>query len=216
MKVAYESSQLPAFIKLCERQRAKDEQLIDEVVPYLRSGASLEIGAGCGQISEILASHGISIVASDIEDFFLEYHEQRGLKSARVDAMNIVKSTGERYNNIVTQGVTTLVTNKLEWVRATYQSIWDALEPSGRLIFVFPNAYPSSRQPWSTIADHQPIIESIGFEFVTKFRHQLFPASFYRRISPMLTKGFERTLGRRLGVRHVLVLERPRLVASAA
>jgi hypothetical protein len=86
--------------------------------------------------------------------------------------------------------------------------MWNALKPNGRLIFVFPNAYQRPGRPWSTIDDHWPIINEVGFHVTKHFRHQLFPSRLYHVFPSVLTQPLETTIGTRFGMRNVFVLER--------
>ena len=125
-----------------------------------------------------------------------------------MDATNIPSSVGRAFDNILTQGVSTLVTKDLDLVRRTYESIWDALIPGGRLIFIFPNAYQRPGKPWSTVGQHLPLIEDTGFRTVKRFRNQLFPSKWYHFAPAVVTQPLEYTLGRRFGMRNVFVLEK--------
>ena len=214
--MTYTPALLPEFVATCDRQRPKDERFVKQVLPWLRSGRVLEIGAGCAQLSELLAQHGVDVMASDIEPFFVDYQKQIGLESLQVNAMDIVSDVGKTFDNIITQGVSTLVTKDLDMVRTTYASVWNALNPAGRLIFIFPNAYQRPGKPWSTIDDHWPLIEEAGFDVVKRFRHQLFPSQWYHHLSPLVTQPLEKTIGQRWGMRNIFVLEKPAASRSAA
>jgi len=212
--MTYLAAQLPGFLETCRRQRPKDQRFLPLIIPYFCPGEVLEIGAGCGQLAELLARRGLRVTASDLESFFVQYQESRGLKSRIVDATDILSGAGRQFDNILTQGVTTLVTNDLKLVERTYRSVWTALRPGGRFIFVFPNAYSRSDKPWSRMSDHWPIIERVGFRRVAHFRNQVFPSKWYHFLPSWLTCPVEWTIGARIGLRNVLVLEKPRSTCS--
>lgn len=207
--MSYQASQLSQFIQVAQRQRAKDDLFVETIIPYLRGGELLEIGAGCGQLSELLQQRGVRVTASDLEEFFVEYHASRGLKTQVVDATNILGCISRRFDSVLAQGVSTLVTNDLAMVQATYRSVWECLEPSGRFLFIFPNAYGWLDKRWSKLADHWPIIARTGFTVVDHFRHQVLRSHWYGAMPPAAARLVENVVGRHFGLRDVVVLEKP-------
>jgi len=214
--MSYLAAQLPHFLETSQRQRPKDERFLPLITPYLCPGDVLEIGAGCGQLSMLLDRRGLGVTASDLEAFFVQYQASCGLRSRIVDATNISGGVGQLCDNILTQGVSTLVTNDLSLVEKTYRSVWSALRPGGRFIFIFPNAYCRSDKPWSRMRDHWSIIERVGFHLVAHFRNQVFPSKWYHILPSWVTCPIERTIGTKIGLRNVLVLEKPHAACRAS
>jgi SAM-dependent methyltransferase len=204
------TTDLAHLIDLSKEQHVKDTIVISQIRPYLRPGKILEIGAGCGQLSLELQRLGYDVIASDIEPLFVEHMRSCGLQAQVVDAREITRDVSTHVDNVLTQGVSTLVTGKLGTVAKTYSAIHEILKPAGRLIFIFPITKPNvSREArWSTLKDHLPVIESTGFRVVTIFRSQILPSAWYSRLGQPITKMLEVSVGVRLGVRHILVLEK--------
>lgn len=206
--MTYIAKDLPYFISVAEKQRAKDEIFIDQIAPLFASGKVLEIGAGCGQLSKLLEKRGHKVVVSDIEQFFVDYQRSCGLESEIVDATKISDSFSEPMDNIMAQGVSTLVTDDLELVKKTYQSIWNALKKGGRLVFIFPN-YKGQKGNWSNPhIDHPRIFQEVGFKLHAKFRSQILPSKWYQILPVSISTILENTLGRLFGLRVVIVLEK--------
>jgi SAM-dependent methyltransferase len=193
---------LPRMIATAARQRAKDALFVEELVPHFVPGPILEIGAGCGQLSELLAERGFDATASDIQPSFVEYVASKGVPARLVDALNLGESMDRPYANVLGGGPSTLITPDLEVVRQTYESVAVALPPGSRFIFVLPSLWG---EPWSKPADHVRIAREAGFELVARFRHQVLPSSAYRRLPRSLLRLIERTIGRLVGIRTVFV-----------
>jgi SAM-dependent methyltransferase len=207
MGYGYDESMLRDMVANAEQQRPKNELFVALLSKYLIDGSVLEIGASVGSTSQILTSLGFEVLASDIGDFFVRYMRDQGLKAERVDATDITATVGGDWANIITQGVSTLITQDLDLVEQTYRSAHAALREGGRLIIVTPNAY--KRLGWSQDADHRDIYSRVGFEPIEVFRNQVLPTSAYARLPQWSSRSVERLIGRRFGLRHVYVLEKP-------
>ena len=201
---------LAHLVDLSKKQHAKDTIVLSRICQYLRPGTILEIGAGCGQLSYELQALGYNVIGSDIEPLFVQHMRSRGLKAMMVDATQISRSLTEPVENILTQGVSTLVTGRLDLVKQTYATIYENLVPTGRLIFIFPITTPTFFGPprWSTLKDHLPIIALTGFRNVAIFRSQILPSAWYEQMSKWMATLLENRVGAHIGIRHVLVLER--------
>lgn len=208
----YAPDRLPAMIATADRQRAKDALFVEMLGPYFVAGPILEIGAGCGQISELLAHRGFNVTASDVQPFLVEHIRSRGVRARIVDALRLRETIDQSYANILAGGLSTLITPDLDVVRLTYESVAAALPPGGRFIFVLPNL---RGEPWSKPGDHVRIARESGLDLVARFRHQVLPSSGYRRLPAPLLRFADRTVGRVVGIRVVLVYEPSRGPAAA-
>lgn len=205
-KASYRLEDLAYYVNMARRHDAKDRLFLTRARAYLRPGTVLELGAACGQLSAILMQMGFRTIASDIQPFFVDYMKSRGLDATLVDATDIQATTPETFDNVVTQAISPLVCRDAEVIRRCYASIHRALRTRGRLLFIFPNALRRPR--WSTLEDHTPIIRATGFKTVAVFRDQVLPSAAYRSLPGWLTNATECAVGRRWGLRHVVVLER--------
>ncbi len=202
----YTEQSLNHWIATVKRQRVKDELFLDRIDKYFHSGNVLEIGAGCGQLSAILASRGYNVVSSDLQPFFVDYMKSQGLTSLVVDATEISAYVDEKFDNILAQGLSTIVSTDLSLVRKTYQSVFESLKNNGRFIFIFPNAYRSKK--WSAIETHLDIIHSTGFKIIDIFRDQILPSSYYAKFNKSILNFVELHIGKYFGIRYVIVLEK--------
>jgi SAM-dependent methyltransferase len=198
----YRPERLPQMIATAARQHAKDALFVEELEPWFVPGPIFEIGAGCGQISELLQSRGFDATASDIQPFLVEYTASRGVPARIADALNLREGLDRPYPNMLGTGTSTLITPDLAVVRQTYESIAAALPAGGRFIFVLPSLWG---EPWSKPRDHIGIARETGFDLTARFRHQVLPSSAYGRLPRPLLRLIERTIGRVVGVRTVLV-----------
>lgn len=205
-KSSYSRDDLGYYVATARRHDAKDRFFLARLKPYFRPGTVLELGSACGQLSAIVKAMGFSPTASDVQPFFVDYMKSQGLDAAVVDATDIQATVPDAFDNVLAQAVSTLVTRDLDVVRRCYASIHAALKPGGRLLFIFPNALRRPR--WSVIEDHEPIIRSVGFKTIAVFRDQVLPSAWYGKLGRAVSDAVERTLGRVLGLRWVLVLEK--------
>jgi SAM-dependent methyltransferase len=201
----YAPSGLPRMIETARRQRAKDRLFTETLAGCFRPGSILEIGAGCGQLSELLTEQQLDVVASDIQPFFVDYMVSRGLRATVLDALNLLAGIDAPYDNIFSNGISTLINPDRETIRRTYDSVRDALNPAGRFVFILPSGWG---EHWSKASDHQQIAESSGFVMVRRFRNQALPSPLYGRLPVPVLRAIERTVGRILGVTWVLVFSR--------
>jgi SAM-dependent methyltransferase len=202
----YRPERLPQMIAMAARQQAKDALFVEELARYFVPGPILEIGAGCGQISELLISRGFDATASDIEQFLVDYVASRGVPARIADALNLREGLDRPYPNLLATGMSTLITPDLAVVRQTYESIAAALPSGGRFIFVLPSLWG---EPWSKPRDHRRIAQETGLRLVADFRNQVLPSTAYRRTPRPILRVIERTIGRLVGIRTVLVFAAP-------
>lgn len=211
-EMLYQESQLSHWIETEKKQRAKDEQFINIITPYLHKGTILELGGGCGQLSEILTNRGFDVTASDYAPFFVEYMKSRGLSAFIVDAMNIQSSIDKIFDNIISQGASPLVSTDLSITRKTYNSISKALKKGGHFIAIMATGYSEeilkTAHKYNTIDDHRQIVKEFDLKIITLFRHQILPSKYYDKLNKPLLSLIESSLGRYLGIRYVLVLEK--------
>lgn len=193
------------------RQAAKDRLFLQWTRGLFRPGTVLELGAGVGQLSLLLHAMGFDVTASDIHPHLVAFMRTQGLKAEVVDARQIEQVLPGPFDNVLTCGLHTLLTKDLEGAAETYRSTFRMLREGGRFITILGNAYPRPR--WCTVKDHLPIIASTGFQIVKRFRDQALPSTWYARLPRSVLHAVDATAGRLLGVRSILVLERPELSA---
>jgi hypothetical protein len=201
----YNPSFLASMVATARRQRAKDAIFLKLLIPYLRHGPILEIGAGCGQLSELLSAKGLDVTASDIQPFLVEYMSSRQLDARILDATNLSPALDRRYENILAQSISVLITLDLAMVKRTYESVHAALPPRGLFVFILPSWW---RAPWSRAADHLRIADEAGFTCIHRFRHQILPSSFYGHLPVTFLRAIDVSIGRILGIRWVFIFER--------
>jgi SAM-dependent methyltransferase len=201
----YDPGVLPRMLATTRRQRAKDAIFIPTLVPYFRPGPILEIGAGCGQLSELLAAQGLDVTASDVQPFLVDFMLSQGLQARIIDATNLVSGIDRPYANVLAQSISVLITPDLELVEETYKSVHAALPEGGRFIFILPNVWG---EHWSRARDHLRIADGAGFDLVHRFRHQILPSVFYSRLPGAVLRAADGSLGRLLGIRWVFIFER--------
>lgn len=207
LAIEYDGDAVERWIEITERQRAKDRLFVERVERYLRPGSILEIGAGCGQLSQFLRERGHDALATDLSQAFVDYMLSRGMPAARVDALDIRRYIEQPVDNIVAQGLSTLVSRDLRMVERTYRACYAALRPRGRMLWIFPNAYGSKK--WSSVSQHREIISKVGFAKVAEFRDQIMPARFYETLPRSVAYWIETLPGRFFGIRSIFVLEKP-------
>lgn len=201
----YDPGVLPSMIDTARRHLAKDRFFTETLVGCFRPGSILEIGAGCGQLSELLRQRQLDAVASDIQPFFVDYMVSRGLPATVLDALDLLAGIDAPYDNIFSQSISTLINPDRETIRRTYDSVRDALNPGGRFVFILPSRWGKH---WSKASDHRQIAESSGLVMVRRFRNQALPSRLYGRLPVPVLRAIERTVGRIVGVRWVLVFSR--------
>jgi len=193
------------------RHGLRDRVFLRHLERFLRPGRTLEIGAATGQLAGILREHGHDAVASDIAPKYLEAMAGRGLKAQIVDATrDIVAQTGERYANILAQGVIPLIRRDHDTVIATLRAIHDALEERGRLLCISPYAWrqPDPKAYFSPQEQMQLARDSGLFEEVTAFPHQVVPPGWYRPWNALLLNLLDHKLAWVASVRWVWVMEK--------
>jgi SAM-dependent methyltransferase len=198
---------LPAMIDLARRQRAKDRLVVEELAECFRLGSILEIGAGCGQLTELLRHRHLDVTASDVQPFFVDYMVGRGLPAIVLDALDLSAGTEKPYDNIFSQSISTLINRDPETIRRTYESVRAALNPGGRFVFILPSRWG---EHWSKASDHQQIAEAAGLVLMRRFRNQALPSPLYARLPISALRLIEGSIGRVVGIRWILVFARPR------
>jgi SAM-dependent methyltransferase len=197
---------LPAMIDLARRQRAKDRLVVEKLADCFRPGPILEIGAGCGQLTDLLRQRHLDVTASDVQPFFVDYMVAQGLPALVVDALDLSAGIEKPYDNIFSQSISTLINPDPETIRRTYESVRAALNPGGRFVFILPSRWG---EHWSTASDHEQIAEAAGLLLLRRFRSQALPSPFYARLPIFLLRTVEGSIGRVVGIRWVLVFARP-------
>jgi len=197
---------LPAMIDQARRQRAKDRLVVEKLADCFRPGSILEIGAGCGQLTELLRQRHLDVTASDVQPFFVEYMVARGLPALILDALDLSAGIVKPYDNIFSQSISTLINPDPETIRRTYESVRAALNPGGRFVFILPSRWGKH---WSNASDHQLIAEVTGLVLLRKFRNQALPSPLYARLPISALRNIEGSIGRVVGVRWILVFARP-------
>jgi SAM-dependent methyltransferase len=199
---AYAPDQLAHWIGEGRRQAAKDRVLLPEIADLLGPGRVLELGAGAGQLTQLLRERGFDVVASDYAPFFVEHLASLGFEARRVDAANIAGSGGERFPNIFAQSITPLITSDRSVIATTYRSLRAALLPGGRIVHI--HAQATRRELAATMRVHASAASEAGLRDVRVMRNQLLPSRAYTPPLTALARIAERRLGHRLGCRFVL------------
>jgi SAM-dependent methyltransferase len=197
------SSNWEIWIDIAKRQEFVSGYLFPVLLTYFQQGSLiLELGAGVGQLCEIAEREGYEVVGSDFCEEFIQYMENKISNVRKLDALNIMADTQEQWFGIYAQGLSVLITKDLETVRKAYGSIFEALKPGGRFLFIFPRA---DRSKYSRAVEHRSIYKRIGFKEIALFRQQALPAKFYKY---KLARTVERVIGKYVGIRDVIVLEK--------
>lgn len=194
---------LPQWIATAARQDTAAKILLPPLLRRLAvqpDDPVLEVGAGVGQLSRIARDHGYSVLASDYLETFVAYMNDAGIPARQIDARHIDER--DHWAAVFAQGLSTLITRDMATVRQTYESIHAALRPGGRFLLIFPRG---DRNRFSRAADHRAIYSDVGFTELGRFRQQVLPARLYGR---PLAGVAERAIGRWLGVRDILVLQK--------
>ena len=205
----YPQAGLNEMVEVARRQRAKDEVLTPMIRAQLLAGPVLDLGSGCGQVASILRRDGVDVLGSDYFEFFVDYLRTAGVPAIRVDAFDILRYTeGKTFSTIISQGVQPLAVDAEDGIDRCYRSVAAALAPGGRFVYTLPNAM--GRQPGaSTIAQHRKVLAAITeLRELRCLRNQVLPSRAYEVLPRIVSMGIERLLGRWLGQRFVLVLER--------
>lgn len=193
------------------RHALRDRVFLRDLERFLRPGRTLEIGAATGQLAAILLERGHDVVASDIAPKYLDSMAARGLKGLIVDATrDIVAQTGERYANILAQGVIPLIRRDRGTVDTTLRAIHDALEERGRFLCISPYAWrqPDPKAYFSPQEQMRLARDSGLFEEVTAFPHQIVPPGWYRPWNAPLLNFLDHKLAWVASVRWVWVMEK--------
>ncbi len=196
---------LKMWVEITHRQAAKDDFFLSELEACLVPGTLLELGAGVGQLARKLQERGYDVVASDLEPFFVEHMKALGLKALVIDAIDVAAGTDRTFDNIYTQGVSPIVQKNLSRTLKTYESASRALRVGGRFIVIHGGAYD---RRYNRIRDHYPLFAQAGFRLIRHFRHQMLPSAWYRHLNTFVYTMIEGGLGRHMGLRNVLVLEK--------
>jgi SAM-dependent methyltransferase len=196
---------LPAMIELARRQRAKDRLVVEKLAACFRPGSILEIGAGCGQLTELLRQRHLDVMASDVQPFFVDYMVGRGLPARVLDALDLSAGIDAPYDNIFSQSISTLINPDPDTIRRTYESVGAALKPGGRFIFILPSRWG---EHWSKASDHEQIAQAAGLLLLRRFHNQALPSPFYARLPTSAMRMIEGSIGRFVGISWVLVFAR--------
>jgi SAM-dependent methyltransferase len=202
----YTPRSLELWIRTGRRQEAKDRVLLPQLARSFVRGQVLELGAGAGQTSLVLRDLGWDIVSSDFAPFFVDHLRSLGLPAHRVDATDIAASGLGTFSNIFCQSITPLITSDVDVIARSYRSIYETLEPGGRVVEI--HAQARRHELRSTMLIHADQARLAGFQDVRVVRNQLLPSLAYRAPLRPLAALAERALGRRLGSRFVLTAQR--------
>ncbi len=201
---AYVPSLLDTWLGIAQRQAAKDQVVWSHLSNFLVSGKILELGAGVGQISELFVKMGREVVCSDYAEFFVTHMRSRGLSAHQIDATQIDRAGLGLFPNVICQSITPFVTTDYSVVARSYQSVFETLEPGGRLVLIHAMNKHYAQLPGS-MADHKTLCEKAGFSDVQVFRNQLLPSAAYRAPFGPLAKSLEQMFAKSFGMRFVLV-----------
>jgi len=146
----------------------------------------------------------VDIVASDASDAFLNHMTDSGLRPLHIDIMNINDELAGKYGNIITRGVSPMISADLALVRRTYANIRRLLSNRGRLIVLIPRTLPGE---FSTIALHHKHNLWVEFREIRHLRLQVFPAPWYNKLPISVAVIVENILGRYCGICDVSILE---------
>lgn len=161
------------------KQSKKDDLLFPQMMRWFNKGKILELGSGIGQLSRRAIEAGYDVTPSDYELKFVEHMQQNGLKAIQVDARSIENSTnGQQWSTIFSQGASPFVTRDFTVVADVYRSVYENLEPGGRLVLLI--ARSRQRARFSRIGEHEAIARDTGFSELARFRNQALPSSLYR------------------------------------
>ena len=202
----YQPALLDTWLNIADRQAAKDRVIIPDLARHFVSGRVLELGSGVGQLTEMLIKLGWQVVASDYADFFIDHMRGRGLDAHKVDATDIDASGLGRFENIFCQSITPFITHDFAVVRKAYESTYKTLAPGGRLVLIH-GMEPRKDVP-QAMRDHQRICAAAGFTEIQVFRNQMLPSKMYESPLTGIASLIERTFGKTLGQRFVLVASR--------
>ena len=197
-------SDLERWEKITIRQRLRDAEFLTRLARYFRPGWILELGAGCGNLTSILIRMGRKVLATDIEPLFLEYLSRNRIPCCYCSAEAIGETFRFPVENILTQGLTPLISRDLGLVERTYSSIYSALAPGGRFIFIFPQDFLGKR--YSKMSDHIPILSKFPFSNSYYFNNHIFPTNFYTESNRKVIGFLDYFLGKFFGFRTILIL----------
>ena len=197
-------AEVKKWSKIAKLQHCRDKIIIKTLLPYFRKGVTLEIGAGVGQISNLLSGYGLVVIASDYSDKFITHMQKEQLSTIKANAMNLKPDLKDfSPDNVYAQGLSTLIQTNCDGLKETYQSVYDILKNQGRFIIIHPN-----HKDWNHINDHYKVFLSVGFKVVKVWRQQMMPSQFYCYIPEIIVLFLEKIIGRLLGKRSIIVLEK--------
>lgn len=205
----YEPSLLNTWLQIAKRQAGKDRIVWAALAKHLIAGKVLELGAGVGQISALLIEFGHTVVCSDYAEFFVDHMKSIGLDAHRIDATDIKSAGLGQFPNIVCQSITPFITTDYSVVERAYQSAYETLLPGGRLVLIHAMVKDYKKLP-RVMGEHDAVCRKVGFKDVQVFRNQLLPAAAYRAPISLAAKPLEYALGKRWGIRFVVVASKPR------
>ena len=130
----------------------------------------------------------------------------RGLDARVLDALDLPLQPVPPAN-VITTGLSPLIHHDEEAIHRAYRSVARVLVPGGRFVFIHPS--PIVHNQWSPASTHIRVAEAEGLRLVRRFRNQALPSTAYAHVPRSLAEMIEASLGRLVGVRWVLVFERP-------
>jgi SAM-dependent methyltransferase len=202
----YPAENLDRMLAISNRQIHKDRHFLPILERQLIPGRVLEVGAGCGQLSLLLTKRGWDVTSTDYFPHFVTYLQSIGLRARQANALELSPDIDGVFDNVIAQGVSTLVEPRKDWIELTYRSMRNVVKDGGRFVFIFPNAY--GQGPWSRLQDQLVASHQEGWRIVRRFRHQVFPSKAYGFLPAPMVDFAESTVGKILGLRWVLVFEK--------
>ncbi|MDX6562273.1 MAG: hypothetical protein QOD65_2087, partial [Gaiellales bacterium] len=112
------------------------------------------------------------------------------------------------FPNIFCQSITPLITSDVGVIARTYRSLYEALEPGGRLVEI--HAQAARHELRATMLVHAEEARLAGLADVRVVRNQLLPSLAYRLPLRPVAAFAELLLGRLFGNRFILTAQRPR------
>jgi SAM-dependent methyltransferase len=209
----YPPSSLKKWEKTAKRHHIRDSVFLPSIIKYFRAGSILELGAGCGQISEKLQGYGFETIGSDLESFFVDYMRGRGMEAYEIDALDISGSIDRKFDNVFCQGLVPHMSREAAVAEKTYSSIHGALKDRGRFISIFCTYIWKKRivakNVYLSLKEHLELINRMNeFTVIDTIGHQLFPTGLYTEKNKYLLNYLDFKLGRIVPNRNILILEK--------
>lgn len=203
------SSWMGELSKTTPRQLAKDRLMMRLLKDHFIPGSILEIGAGLGRLSRILAEMGFDVIASDYETALVEYMQNNGIRAVRIDATRIRKFLDRNFDNVLCSSISTFIYPDLgpRPMQDTYAAVYDILNPGGKFVVILGTGNDIKGE-YTPINDHFRAIRHSGLSMHSFFRNQLLPSPYYGKLPAGLLMFLEKSLAGLVGHRYVMILEK--------